>query len=266
VALFSDDCRDWLAGNARAIRRALRLRDTFDFLLLLLACGLAVNTKSESAVATAVFGTLYLVFLVVSVIVTIRERRTATSLEGEVLWGVFDLLYERVFKDHRVRMTLFKVDPLNPRYIIPWFRYEPGGAEITVAADRSRARYKKGEGHTGLAWESAARNEVQMAFFPAFPDRRSFEAFYCDQLGLDRATVARISDRMQSVGVILSCGFTDRRNKFLGVLSIDLDWQLVSENPPVFRDSRHNQRELKADAFYTIVVLVRTALRSLPAS
>jgi hypothetical protein len=128
------------------------------------------------------------------------------------------------------RLTLFVVDPLYSNFVIPKVRYSLGQRVLT-AEFRSNARYQRGEGATGRAWE----NPDSLVFndFPQFVGREEFETHYVGRLRIPRDTVKALSDYMVRVRGIWSYAFTDYKGDLLGILSIDIqgdDTQLNADS------------------------------------
>ncbi len=246
----------------RMIARNLRLVDLIDCVMLALACGLAINGLSTSAVATAILGTLYLVATAVKLAAAVRSRLRERIAEAEVLWGLFNFLNDEIFNgDNGTRFTLFKQDPTNRARIVPWYRYRKGGSDPIGDAEGSRASYGRGEGATGQAWESAGDGDLFFAPFPEFEDRADFEEFYVNQMHVSPETASQISHYMMNVGAIFSVGYCDTRGKFLGVLSIDLRMPIVTMGPLVLI-SGVDQIEVRSDQLLLICQSIRSVLRS----
>ncbi len=265
----------------RRVRRYTNAADLLDVVLLGLAIGLAINATSVSAVVTAILGTLYLVVLVLKLSLTFRTRKAVDRLHGEVLWGLFDLFNEQLFgNDCYVRFTLFRVDPLDASFIVPWYRYERGGSDAISDAERSFARYAKGEGFTGKAWQESGNNQFSLAVIDRkFSSRGDFERYYSQELRIDEELVKHLSEYMEHVGVILSAGFCDARGKFLGVVSIDLQWTSDSASDDGREDDEGEEvdeiafvapdgevRTLDFEKFATVAISLHNVLRSLAES
>src|SRR5207249_5618371 len=132
--------------------------------------------------------------------------------------------------DYRTRFTLFVPAPRKSDYIIPWYRHFQGAVDDPVTeASRSKARYRRGEGATGKAWEQAGR-EVLVSSFPVFDTRQQFETFYIDRMHVDSQVVRELSQYMVGVQTIFSYGFVSSNHRTLGVLSLDL--QAPTREPP----------------------------------
>ena len=206
----------------------------------------------------------YLVVLVVKFVKDWRVRRANDRLQGEVLWGIFDLLHSQCFgKSWPLRFTLFRIDPANSNYIVPWYRYEKGAGDHPInTAQKSRVRYRRGEGCTGKAWAKAG-NKFELTIMPTFASRRDFEAYYEDAMKISPRTVKAISNHMMPVGLILSCGFHDTRSRFLGVLSIDVQAKVKSYQPLVLQAEDGTEFAFEGRGLFTAVALVNNVLRSL---
>jgi hypothetical protein len=173
---------------------------------------------SVAVFAAGVFlGTAMLAFLE-----TVRGRKSRDHIQAEVLRSFFSQVHGELFpEDQQLRITLFRRCPYSSEYIVPWFRYTPGGGDLINEAKKSRAKYRIGEGFTGYAWQNAG-TEIIIASFPEFKDRESFESYYTRTLRIDADTVKKISNEMVRTRTVLSHGFQDSRENFLGVLSVDL--------------------------------------------
>ena len=261
----------WCERVLRRFARWVGLVDILEVVLLALVCGLAINGTSVSAVWTAILGTSYLIFLVLKWYLMIDSRRATDRIQGEVMWGLFDLFNKQLFGDDcYVRITLFRPDPLSSKFIVPWYRYERGGKDSIADAQRSHARYAKGEGRTGVAWEQAGDNTFSFALLGPFENRQQFEKRYTQELGISAKVTKRLSTYMEDTGVIISGGFCDTRGKFLGVVSIDLQWTAqpfdeqdeVSVEEIKFFTKDEKQRTLDSNKFVTVAILVQSVLRS----
>lgn len=231
----------------RKWRRYGRPRDFLPFLNALLAAALAINTYSTHPEITTVAGILYLLSLCLFYFITFRDRRAKDDVQGEVLWGLFSLINNEIFKgDHRTRFTLFKRDSDNSDLISPWYRYVKGGRGPIEEAEKSNARYSKGEGVTGEAWAQGGRT-VLIQVFPQFENRERFEDFYINELGKSPAghrsfqpilpqTVRALSAHMPKVRTMLCYAFLDSSERTLGVLSLDFEEPLSLDDggPPRF--------------------------------
>jgi hypothetical protein len=219
-----DDRRDeFWSGWYRLYLWVLRYvypTDVLQFTMAVAAGGLAVNSISVSREATYIFGSIYVLALFAHFSFVLSGRRTQDRLCGEIIWGLFHQLNERVFQgDHRTRFTLFRAAPLRPGEIIPWFRYQKGGTDAVAEARRSRAHYGRDEGATGRAW-------TQPGFlfytpFQPFRTEQDFLRFYVDEMKIRPRIADRLSDYMRSVETIFTMGIVDSRGHLLGVLSLD---------------------------------------------
>jgi hypothetical protein len=201
--------------------RYLEWRDVLPVIQAMLAVGLAVNGYSTRPVLSVVLGGSYACAALIYFSLGLRARRALDHGQGEVIWTLFACMNEQLFMgDHRTRFTLFIPAPGRPDYIIPWYRYRDKGSGPILEAQRSCARYRRGEGETGKAWDQAGR--VLIRTFPAFQTRQEFKGHYIDVLKVDPAVVDDLSDYMIGVQTILSYGFVGNNRRLLGVLSLDL--------------------------------------------
>ena len=117
---------------------------------------------------------------------------------------------------------MFEIAPfLFGRFIVPWYRFRRGAQDVRKEADRSRARYRSGEGITGRAWANAAR-EIEVQLLPAFASQQEMRAFYIDHLGVPQQAAEAVSDYMTGVRGIISYSFVGENDLFLGLLSLDI--------------------------------------------
>lgn len=194
--------------------------DVFQFAMAVAAGGLAINSLSVSREATYIFGSIYALSLLAHSGFLLSGRRSQDRLCGEIIWGLFHQLNERVFQgDHRTRFTLFRAAPLRPGEIIPWFRYQKGGTDAVAEAKRSRAHYTRDEGATGRAW--AQPGFLFYMPFQPFGTEQEFLRFYVDEMGIRSRVARRLSSYMRSVETIFTMGIVDSRGHLLGVLSLD---------------------------------------------
>lgn len=255
------DCWDFCY---RYCWRYVSLSHVYEAVLLVVACLMAYNTTSESAALAACLCAIYMLVLVIKFVKDLNSHRANDRLQGEVVWGIFDLLQSRCLgRGLPLRFTLFRIDPANSDYIVPWYRFEKGAGDHPInTAQKSKVRYRKGEGCTGAAWAKAG-NKFELTIMPTFANRRDFEAYYEDTMRIDQKTVKAISDHMMSVGLILSCGFYDTRSRFLGVLSIDVQANVKSYTPLVLQAADGTDFAIEGRGLSTAVVLVHNVLRSL---
>jgi hypothetical protein len=212
---------------------------------------------AHSRLAIIVAG-VYSVFVLIIGADVIRNRRARDYLQASVLREFFADMNREVFADDALtRFTLFRVSPFDEKRIVPWYRYDHGTDDVISEAQRSRASYRKGEGFTGDAWLRAG-NQLVFASFPAFSDRREFEEYYRNTIGIKAETVNEISDFMMNVRTILSYGFVDEAGGFLGLLSIDLrnPVTITTEGMPMLGD-----RHLYGDALAQHLHSIGTALK-----
>lgn len=247
--------------------RYVSLLDVVELSTLLIAIALTwITLETQYAVFGAILGTLYIVFVVVKFYLTITSRRAKDALQGEVLWGLFDLLNREIFShENRTRFTLFLCDKIDRRRIIPWYRYVKGGSDAISEAENSNVAYRKGEGVTGRAWQQAGESELSLLLFPPFANKQELIAHYTTDLEVADTTAASISDYMIQVGAIFSIGYTDTRGKFLGVLSIDIQMPLFlteDDEALMFTGGDGSDIEIGTDHLLFIAESIRNVLRS----
>ncbi len=191
-------------------------------MLVFIAYSLLLRVSFRSTSDLTVVGAFCLAIFAVIALEIARGRKALDFAQAEVLREFFEQLSYQVFKDDHLRITLFRPLPFSSKYIVPWYRYSTTDEDIITVADRSTARFEKGQGFTGKAWENIG--ELTCTTFDDFGgDREKFTKYYVEILGIPREVVDKISDYMVFTRTILSCGFEGTNNRFLGVLSIDLD-------------------------------------------
>jgi hypothetical protein len=191
------------------------------------ATALAINSYTTRPNFAFLAGGAYLALLVLFAVATFRQRAARDQVQGEVLSGLFSHINQEIFgDDHRTRFTLFQRAPLRPDEIIPWYRYSQGGADAITEARRSRARYERGEGVTGRAWEQLGVTLI--APLGPYVTREGFERDYVSSMGIRPEVAKQLSRYMQEVQTIIAHGFKDGRGRLLGVLSLDVKAPLVS--------------------------------------
>lgn len=150
----------------------------------------------------------------------IRSRRHRDHEKRETVCQLFHWFYDEVFQGMPDRrFTLFVLDPLDKRSIIPIVRYSRGHRDL-MCEWHSKAQYQRNEGCTGRAWERAEK--LIKSDIRPFANRQDFEACYLDELKISKATVQGLSDYMVQVRRIYSYGFLDHKGELLGVVSIDV--------------------------------------------
>lgn len=217
--------------------RYLRIRDFLQLLMAGATGGLAITTYSLHHEAVIILGGVYFVTLLLLSLQTIRGRAARDRVQADVLWGLFSHMNKEIFRDDSgTRFTLFIPSPLRRRsdYLVPWYRYRKGAQDPITEAQKSKARYRRGEGFTGQAWEQAG-SYLFYGSFPFFPSRTEFEKYYKSKLEIEPDTVHEISDFMIKVRTIFTYGFTDSTGKLLGVLSLDMQRPLEGSGSSTFR-------------------------------
>lgn len=205
---------------------------------------LAYNTLSVSGTTAAVaFGT-YLVALVLYYILVLRLRRAQDHLQAEVLWDLFNNMNQKIFADsYRTRFTLFREDPVRHGELVPWTRFQKGGSGPLREAARSRARYRRGEGSAGRAWNEAGESILLTQAGP-FETREAMVQEYINSLHIRPDVAEKISEYMEQAYAFFSYGFVDSRNHLLGVLSVDLCGRVTQhENGDLTFEARRPDRE-----------------------
>jgi hypothetical protein len=202
--------------------RYLRLRDLLQVLLAAPVIYLLVRLYPYEPLATSIALVAYLILAGVALIDILKGRKARDYAQAAVLREFFAQLHGELFPDEeRVRITLFCRAPDNEDFIVAWYRYTADAKDLIAEARKSQARFRRGEGFTGYAWENAGEDLV-IATFPAFGSRSEFEEYYVKTLKISPEAVKGISDYMVEVRTVLSHGFTDSEGDFLGVLSVDL--------------------------------------------
>jgi len=164
----------------------------------------------------------YLLFVGGALIDILKGRKARDYAEAAVLREFFSQLHGELFpEEENVRVTLFCQAPEDDNYIVPLYRYTAGTEDLLTEARKSQARFRRGEGFTGLAWENAGE-DIVIANLPAFADRNEFEDYFVRVLKISADAVKGISDHMVGVRTVLSHGFIDSQGGFLGLLTVDL--------------------------------------------
>lgn len=252
----------WHRFGLRAFRY-LRWRDVWHGLTIVVA-GYLVATmylRFTHPRPALIAGAIYAFLVIVDGVDMVRGRKARDYAKAEILKTIFSRMNDEVYAgDVDTRFTLFLQSPLSSDYIVPWYRYRKGDEDLIVAANSSRAFYRKGEGFTGYAWANAG-TELIWANLPVFQDRAELDRYYTSALNVTPGSVGRISDEMLNVRCILSYGLTDSDNKFLGVLSVDLPYPLeVTDDDPY---PRHRGEYLYADTMAQNVFTLTMVLESM---
>lgn len=209
----------------RWVRIYFRRTDLLDALanLCLIVVALAgYHELKKAAERRLLFGgaVLYVFFTAWRIIRVARRRRARDATERDTILQLFHRTYAEAFgiaPDRR--LTLFVVDPENEHELMPLVRYELG-KQWPVAETISHARYHRGEGFTGRAWQEPSNVLFQQ--LPDFPDRTAFEKYYTNTLKIRPDVVRALSEYMVNVRSIYSYGFLDFKGGLLGVLSVDV--------------------------------------------
>lgn len=274
---------DWARWTIRRLQRRwlryLRVIDLIGAALLIIACFLGwianiatsqIGAQKTSANWAGYLVLAYMVLVVLRLVLTRHDRGARDKQQGEIVWGLCDLLNDEVFGgETKTRFTLFRQDQLFPAYVVPWYRYEKGGRDPILDAASSSAEYRQHEGVTGVAWAVASKEAVDIAVLPKFASQEAMVAHYTEKLNVRPETAARLSEYMRNVTCIVSLGFTDERSKFIGVLSIDLQlpYKFVKNEGTddkrlVFTTSNGGSMELWSDQIVYVARAIRNVLCS----
>lgn len=176
----------------------------------------------------------WLGFTIVRLYYAWTKRQSDDATERRALCQMFHWVYASLFDEEPgKRLTLFMIDPLDGSRIIPMVRFEPGRPDPQAELN-SQARYRRGEGFTGRAWERPG--ELLFQALPAFADREAFRLYYVETLKIAEEVVKDLSPYMVGVRGIYSYGFKDHTGAMLGVLSVDCD---TDEPPGTGRDIKN---------------------------
>lgn len=184
------------------------------------AITIAVLAYSEYPRTAYALGGLFVIILSSRIYLVVKRRRSRYYTEKKVIHDFFYYMNNKMFDGAAGhRFTLFIIDPVNSNFITPYVRFEVGGTNAIEAAERSKARYLKGIGYTGMAWE---KTKFYLSHpFPDFNSREQFEDYYINILKIPKDIVEDISNYMVKVKHIFCYGLVDKRDQFLGVLSLD---------------------------------------------
>lgn len=251
----------------RWANRYLALTDLLDLALAIVAIALGAIAFDKFTGWAVALTTIYVVVVLVRFCAVVKDRVAKDHLEAEIFCGLFDLLNTHLFvSSNRTRFTLFKVDPKNKKTIVPWYRYEKAGTGPISDVEPSKVRYERGEGLTGRSWKNAGRSKLVYADIPPFANRADFEHYYSQELGVKPETAKLISDYMMSVRTFLSIGYADTRGRFLGVLSVDMQFEITRDpkgKTLVFKDDDGFERRIDGQHIRLLSETVRSVLRSI---
>lgn len=211
------------------------------------AISIATLAYSEHPRLVYALGGSFVVILSSRVYFVVKRRRSRYYTEKKVIHDFFFYMNNKMFggvAGHR--FTLFVIDPVNSNFITPYVRFEVGGTNGIEAAERSKARYIKGIGYAGMAWE---RTKSYISHpFPDFNSRELFEDYYINTLKIPRDIVADLSNYMVKVKHMFCYGLVDKQDQFLGVLSLDSlsSW----EKEPAFLAEMLSLLELLLESFF----------------
>jgi hypothetical protein len=227
--------------------------------MLLPVIYLGVSLYVYRPTAVLISALVYLVLLGLSLIDVLWGRKAKDYAQAAVLRELFSQIHGELFADDEyIRITLFRPSPSDREYIVPWYRYTANTEDPISEAQKSLAKYRRGEGFTGQAW-MVAGEEIIIASFPEFFDRNEFEAYYIDTLGIDPKTVKSISVQMVNVRTVLTYGFNGIDGELLGVLSVDLHLPLeVVEN----KYPRIGATDIRADTLIQLLDSIESTLEA----
>jgi len=182
----------------------------------------ALHSDPARALAIRVAGVVYGILFVFLVVQILNNRQARDHVQAEVVWGFLHHMNDVVFANSNLtRFTLFQPSPLRRDYLVPWYRYKFGGMEAIKEAQTSRARFRRGQGLAGRAWEQP-NGELMFMSFPAFGTRTAFDTYHRDTLGMEKFAAEDLSVHMDKVRSVFAFGMVDCRGKFLGVLCLDI--------------------------------------------
>lgn len=181
------------------------------------------------------------------------EREYAVRLDEvarQIVVQQLRVVYEGLFdKTPDRRLTIFVPNEIGDE-LVPWVRYAPGSLQPHAEIE-SKARYRKGEGFTGRAWEEPNTWLFQpLDGYPLDADREEFEKYYTRRLKIREDVVRKLSSYMERVHCIHSYGFADREG-FLAVLSVDIQGNAcaVTISPEAAKFGFEQLREVMREVF-----------------
>ena len=255
---FFRDVRIWFS-------RHIELADVLGALRLIVALLIAMLFWSQATAIAGALVTAYLVFVVSEVLARVFTRKLKYQEQADVIWGILASLNRQVFlNSEKTRFTLFRPDPLDPRFIIPWFRFRRSGRNAIEEAKESVARYRRGEGETGRAWNKAGSNVIILTVMEEeFRDRSAMETYYIGKLDMPLERLGTISDYMIGVRAILSIPYNDSKERFLGILSIDISMPTKKSEEKFVLDNEGKSIWIDSDHLRLIAETFRAVLESL---
>lgn len=232
-------------------------------MLLFLAILLAMQGKNQKIVLPIVVA--YCVIALWRFFLSMRASESRYALQAHVVANLFDFINRELFsRSSYTRFTLFRQAPFRRSQIVPWYRFRRGGNGPIKDAALSRAKYHKGEGITGRAWETPA-TRLAIQVLPEFPNRAVLDAYYIGELGVSREHVAEISGYMEKVRAIVSYAFLDHRDQFLGLMSLDIQNATVHPDEASIRIAPMDNNSaftVNADELFRLVRVVGLVLDS----
>ena len=207
-----------------------RLSTVYDAFTNIIAIVIAALAFSPHPRLVVILAVLYAAIVFLRVRYIFKRRKEVYRTEISTIRAFFHYMNERLFNgEPGHRFTLFCVDPINRDYITPYARFEVGDVDES-GIPRSNARYRKGVGYTGQAWENL--QEYTSCVFPEFSARNNLVEYYIHTLRMPDDIVRDISDHMINVRHIFCYGLTGYQGQFLGVLSVDSrsSWEREEED------------------------------------
>lgn len=242
------------------VYRHVRATHVLEALSLLIAFGFGLLFWPATTLAGAL-AVAYIVVVLLRLYVQTSEVGGREHLQAGVIWRVLAALNAEVFaSSNNTRFTLFRPDDFDPEFIVPRYRFRRGGRDALKDAEASRARYRRGEGATGIAWDKAGKTAIHFAAFPVFESRQAMAAYYVSNLDLPPERIENISDYMVGVRAIISVAFTDYQEKFLGVLSIDLRMPTEGKEDKFILEDEGKQLVVEGGDLYLMAETFRTVI------
>ncbi len=143
-------------------------------------------------------------------------------VQAAMLWKAFSRA-NKYFLDNSggTRFTVFRPSIVDSDVLVPWYRFQKGGQGAIKEAQKSRARFKEGEGTAGSVWKSRKEDWVFSRPDREFGTRAQFDQYCIDKLELPKDVVSDLSDHMIPVRYIFAQLILTDDDKLLGVLTID---------------------------------------------
>lgn len=147
----------------------------------------------------------------------LEPRIRQTDIISRFLRRFGDELFEGSNSVHRVTLFQRRKRLFRHEILVPTHRYRLGHGSML----RSRARFRRGEGMAGIAWNHPRQTLAHS--FPGFVDIDSFRNYQRKELKLSRWRAMCLSRRMFMQRWLLCFGIVDYSGETVAVLSIDSD-------------------------------------------